>query len=125
MELIRLLVALRSRCPNRRTLSAIQHPELKSRHVRRLSHLATHGIDLSSQLTFRQTSDSRVAGHLADRVEIDGEEQGLTPHPCGGQGRLNSGVPGSDYDHIKFFRKDKHLEIPPKRFRFLSVRFCS
>ena len=40
-------IALRPRRPHSGTLAAVQHPELKSRHIRGATHDATECVDLA------------------------------------------------------------------------------
>ena len=42
-----------------------------------------HGVDLASQMAFRQTANRWIARHLPDRVEIHREEQGAASHARG------------------------------------------
>src|SRR4051812_19490575 len=49
-KLISFLIALSSRCPDRRTFLRIEHAELHSGHVRRLAHLTTQRIDLAGKV---------------------------------------------------------------------------
>ena len=51
----------RSRSPG-----CIQHPELNPGCIRSLPHLATESVDFLDQVTFADTPDRRVAGHLRD-----------------------------------------------------------
>ena len=107
-ELIRLLVALRAGSPDGRAFSGVQHPELESGHVRVLAHLAAEGINLAGEMALGQATDGRVAGHLADGIEIDGEQERLATHACGGERGLHAGVACSHHDHIIPLRINEH-----------------
>src|SRR5436190_18046463 len=108
-KLIRLLVALGSRGPNGRTLLCIEHSELEPRHVGGLAHLATHRVDLSSEVSLGQAADRRIARHLADCVCIYCKQQRLTAHACGSQGGLDSRMAGTEYDHVVVLWINEHL----------------
>ena len=45
-------------------------------------------------------ADGRVAGHLADGVEVLGEHQVCATEPGGGHRGLDPGVAGTDHNHI-------------------------
>jgi hypothetical protein len=66
---IKAAIALRPRRPHSGTLAAIQHPELKSRHVRGAAHDATECVDFADDRAFRDAADSWIARHLPDTLE--------------------------------------------------------
>ena len=76
-ELIGLLVALRSRSPDARSLCGIQHAELNAGRIGVQPHRAAEGIDLTDHMPLRQTSDRRVTGHLPDGIGILSEQEGF------------------------------------------------
>ena len=51
-KLVRLFVTLRSRSPNRWTLTSIEHPKLNSRCVGIEAHSPAHGVDLPNNVPF-------------------------------------------------------------------------
>src|SRR5262245_45122704 len=61
MELVRLLIALCSRCPYRWPLPVVQHSKLKPCHVGRLSHLTAQRVDLPGKLPLCLAADRGVA----------------------------------------------------------------
>jgi len=75
-ELIRLLVALSPRRPDAGTLGGIEHPELNRGRIGIESHRTTQGIDLPDHMPFGETADGWVAAHLADGVEVLGNDGG-------------------------------------------------
>ena len=52
--------------------------------------------------------DGRIAGHVGDGIQTQGEQQRGATHPGRGQSRLTSGMTRTDYDHIIFSRKITH-----------------
>ena len=54
-----------------------------------------------------------IAGHVADRVEVDGEDRDLASEPRGGKPRLYPGVTRSDYRYIRASGKVRHLLVSP------------
>src|SRR5205809_6960482 len=61
-------------------------------------------------MALADATDGRVTGHLADVVEVQGQHQGLTAHPGCGQRRFDTGMAGSDNDHVVY-----HNLLPPVR----------
>src|SRR5690349_8763310 len=59
-ELVCFLIALRPGCPNCRPFLLVQHSELKSGHIRALSHLPAESIDFSGQVALRKTTDGWI-----------------------------------------------------------------
>jgi hypothetical protein len=50
----------------------------------------------------------RVAGHLRDQVNIQGEQGGLQPHAGSRHCGLATGVSGADHDDIVLFSELQH-----------------
>jgi hypothetical protein len=80
---------------------------LDARAVDDTTYNAAKGVNLADDVAFRDTADGRVAGHLSDQVEIDGNDSGLTPKARSGRGCLASRMAGTYHDHIK--RLVEHL----------------
>ena len=62
-----------------------------------------------------QAADGRVAGHLADGIEIDGEQEGLATHARRRERRLHARVASAHHDHIILLRIDEHGHDANKR----------
>ena len=91
------------------SLLGVQAPKLDGGGIGVLGHLPTQGIDLLDQLPFGQPPDGRVAGHEADGVDVDGEQEGVTSEPGCGQGRLTTRMPSAHDDYIVLFWVDNHF----------------
>ena len=63
--------------PDRRPLAPVQKPVLDAGLVRGPAHLAPQGVQLPHQVALPRAADGRVAGHVAHRVQVDGEAQGF------------------------------------------------
>ena len=74
-------VGLRAQRVYRRALSEVQHPVLDAAAVRRFGHFAAQRVELTHQMSLSRAADGGVAGHVADRVEIDREDDGRKAHP--------------------------------------------
>jgi hypothetical protein len=94
---------------NSRSLSPVQESELDTGLIDAPGHLPAQGIDLTHELSLGQATDGRVAGHLGNRIEIRGKQQGAQTDPCSSQRRFAPGVPRPDHDHIVCFRVLKHV----------------
>jgi hypothetical protein len=65
-------------------------------------------------MALADTANRRVAAHLAQGLDVVGEQQGGASHAGCGQGGLGAGVATTNNDDIKCFLK-KHigLELKP------------
>jgi len=84
-------------------LAAVQEPVLDGGPVGGAGHLAAEGVDLADHLALGLPADGRVARHLGDSVETDGDERGPGAEPCGRQGGLASGVSAADDHDVERF----------------------
>ena len=91
-------VGLGARPTHRRSLAAVQHPELDAGAIDRARHDAVKRIDLAHQMAASQAADRRVAGHRPDGLELVGEQDGARAHARARGRRLAAGVAAAD-DH--------------------------
>src|SRR5215470_9226080 len=75
-KLVCLLVTLNSRSAYGRPLCAVKHSKLDSSCISIEPHRSSHRIDLTNNMSFCQTTNCRVARHLANRIKI------LSQHDC-------------------------------------------
>ena len=100
---IRGAVVLRPRRPDRRAFAGVEHAELDAGLVGRLGHLAAERVNLADELALREAADGGIAGHLADLVGAEGDEQRAAAHPRRRQRRLAACVSGADDDDVEGF----------------------
>ena len=112
-ELIRLLIALRARSPNRRPLLCIEHSKLNPRLIGVDSHLATECIDFPGKVSFCKAANGRIAGHLPDRVEIGGKQQSLAANASARQCCFSAGMTGTYNNYIIPFGICEHTVLLP------------
>src|SRR6059036_460953 len=62
-------------------------------------------------MTLCQTAYRRVARHLPDRVQINGQQQRSATHSCRSKSSLNASVTCSDNNHVKVTWVCKHSSI--------------
>ncbi len=103
LQPISLLVTLCPRGPDRRPARGIEQTELYAHRVRDLSHDAAEGIHLADKMSFGNAAYGRIAGHLRDKIHIEGVESSSQAHARRRHCRFTAGVPRADYDHIEFF----------------------
>ena len=94
-------VGLRPEGPHRRALAPVEHPVLDAGFVRRPAHFAAEGVQLPDQLALARAADGGIAGHVAHRVQIDGEAHRAQAQPRGGERCLNARVARTDHGDIK------------------------
>jgi hypothetical protein len=73
---------------------------MDSRFIGDLSHFSTQGIDFLDKLALGQTTDSRIARHKGNRVQIYIKQDRGAAHPCRRQGSLTSGMTTPDNNNI-------------------------
>src|SRR5690606_13084368 len=86
---------------HRGTFTAVQHPELDASAISRTGHGAAECVNFFHQVTLANPTNSWVTRHLAQRLDVVCQQQGLTAHACGSQSGLGTGVATTDHDHIK------------------------
>ena len=72
--------------------------------IRGPGHDATQRVHFPRQMALADAADGRVAAHLAQGVQVVGQEQRARSDPRGRQGRLGSGVATTDDDAIECIR---------------------
>ena len=93
-------VGLRPEGVDGRPLAPVQQAILDAGLIRRPGHFAAQRVQFPHQMALACTADGRVAGHIAHRVQIDGEAQRLQSQPRPGQRRLDAGMAGPDHGNI-------------------------
>ena len=98
---IELAVGLGARPAHRRALAPIEHPELDAGRIGDAPHHAVQRIDLADQMALADAADGGIAGHLADGLELVGEQQRprAEPRRCGR--RLAARMPSTDDDDVE------------------------
>jgi hypothetical protein len=117
--LIKNAVGLRPGGAHGRALGAVQDAELDAAFVGGQRHCAAHGVDFLDQVALADPADRRVAAHLAQGLDVVGQQQSLAVHARRGQCGLGAGMAATDHDHVKFLRvKHIHLSAPGKSGRY-------
>jgi hypothetical protein len=104
---IQATVALGPGRPDGRPLGPIQHPELNACAVGGPSHHPTQSIHLTNHRALGDSTDRRVARHLANGFEILSQQQRASTQAGGGHGGFAARVAPADHDHIKLLHEGK------------------
>ena len=67
------------------TLAPVQHPVLDAGLVCGQTHFAAQSVDFPDDVALAGAADGGVAGHIAHRVQVDGEQDGVHAKPGTGQ----------------------------------------
>jgi len=110
-ELVGLLVTLRPRRLDARSLRPVQHPELNPGGVGVNPHRTAERVNLPDDMTLCQPADRGVARHLPNGIQVLAEQEGLGSKTSRRQSRFNAGVSGADHDHTVFLRKEKMFHV--------------
>ena len=94
-------IGLGTGCPYRGALAGVEHAKLDPAQVRRQSHGAAEGVDFLDQMTLADPADGGIAGHLAQGLDVVGQQQGLATHAGRGQGSFRSSMATADDDDVK------------------------
>ena len=105
--LVELPVGLRTRGAHRRSLARVQGAKLDAGLIGGERHGAAQGIDLLDQMALADAADGRIAAHLAQRLDVVGEQQGAQAHARSRQRGFGAGMAAADHDH-PVFRTETH-----------------
>ena len=103
-----MLVALGAGRPDGGSARGVQQAKLNADCVGDFAHDAAEGIDFADQMSFGDSADGGVAGHLRDQVDVQRVEGGLQAHAGCGHGGFASGVAGADHDYVEMFGELRH-----------------
>ena len=91
-------------CPKRLhggTLAGVEGADLECGAIGGASHFATECFDFGDNMALARSPDRRIAGHVADTVEIWGDHEGSATRPAGCQGGFAPGVSCPNHHHVK------------------------
>ena len=125
-SLVQHTVSLGAGRPYRRALAAVEHTKLDTCLVGRQRHGAAQRIDLFHQVALTDTTDSGVAAHLSQRLDVVTEQQGLHAHTRGCERSFGTGMATTDHNDVKTAGK-VHLSprlpgVPPAQKKGADYR---
>ena len=80
-ELVGLLVALDARSLHRWPFRRVEEPIVDTGYISRQPHGTAQRVDFPHYLALGLPPDCGVAAHLADGVEVSGQQQRVHAHP--------------------------------------------
>ena len=98
---VQLAVRLGAWAAHRRPLAAVQQLEMDAGGIGRAGHHAVQRIDLPHQMPLADPADGRVAGHLAERFDPMGQQQGAGAAACRRRRRLAAGMAAAHHHHVE------------------------
>ena len=110
-KLIGFLIALGARGADAWTLASVEKAPLNSGGIGIKTHCASQGIDFANHVALAQPANRGVATHLADRVEILGQDCDLATETGGSQRCLDPGVASANNEDVVFFRITEHIRL--------------
>ena len=102
IDAVSIHIDLGTASPHGRPFGGVEDAKLDTCAIGGEPHLSAKGVDLFDQMPFGQTSDRWIAARSSDLLGQNGDHQRLHPHSGTGQGRFDTGVPATNYDHIIF-----------------------
>lgn len=115
-ELVGLLVGLGSRPVHGGAFPPIEDSELNSGGIDGSAHQAIESIDLADELAFTDTTDRRIAAHLADGIEVRRKQERAGTEASCCRSRLGAGVTSADDNHVVVTTLDCHGPSYPAEF---------
>jgi hypothetical protein len=95
------LIALGSWCANAWSFRGVKNAELDSCGISVETHGATESINFTDDMTFGQSTNGGIAGHLADRIKVLRQYSDRTTETGCGESRLNAGVASTNDEDVE------------------------
>jgi hypothetical protein len=107
-DAVLLLVTLGARGPHGWSAGGIEQPKLNAYSVSDFAHDSAQGINFTHQMSLGNAAYRRVAGHLGDKIGIQGKQGGLQAHAGCSHGGFATGVAGTHHNYIELFAEARH-----------------
>lgn len=114
-ELVGFFVALGARRAGAGAFAGIEHAPLDGGGIGIERHGSAEGVDFANHVTLGETANGGVAAHLSDGVEILRKHGDRATESGGSKGSFDSGVAGTDDEHVIIFRVNKHGQSGAQR----------
>src|SRR5574344_1225078 len=95
-------VALCTRTPHSWTLRSVKHSKLNSTCISYQRGTTTKSINFTYNLSFGNTTNSRITRHLSNLIHIHCNEENIGSHLCSGIRSLTSSMTSTNNNYIKF-----------------------
>ena len=93
-------IRLHTQTVNSRAFAPVQHPALNKGCIRRLAHFAPKGVDLPDKMPLGGAANGRIARHICNLIQGDGEHCGAASKPGRCQSGFHPRMPRTDHDHL-------------------------
>ncbi len=105
-----------------RALAPVQHTVLYAGLVRGNRHFSAQSVQLTDEMALSRASDGRVAGHVANHVQMEGEANRINAEARRSQRGLNTRVARADDGNITFsciivFHNFQIIQLSPVRIK--------
>ncbi len=97
---VQLAVGLGARPAHGRALAAIEDAELDAGAVDRPAHDPVERVDLAHEMALGEAANRRVARHLADRLDLMGQQQRAGAEASRRSRSFAAGVAAADHDDV-------------------------
>jgi hypothetical protein len=93
---------------HRRAFANIQHSELNTGGINRLSHQSTQSIDFPHDMPLGNAPDRRITAHLPNGIKIGCQQSRLGTYSSGSHRRFGAGVSCSNDKNVKLILNPTH-----------------
>jgi len=94
------LVGLGPGPPHGHASAPVEDTEMDPRGVNEAAHHTAEGIQLAHHVAFAHAANAGIAAHLANLIEVHGEQGGVHAHAGSYVRSLNPGMPPPDDHHL-------------------------
>ena len=85
---------------HRRALAEVERAALQGDKVGGTAHFAAQRVDLIHKMPLAGTADRRIAGHVADGIEIYGKKYGVKTESCAGECGFDARMSRADHADV-------------------------
>ncbi len=122
LDSIQSSISLRTRRLDRGPTRTIQQTELNAGAIDDARHDSAERIDFSNEMSFADSADRGIAGHLSDQIQVERQERSVRAQTRSGGRSFTAGMSGANHDHIKNFVED-HFRKPLTTRPVLTCRY--
>ncbi len=117
---VKAAVGLGAGSAHRRAFAGVERAELDARLVDGEGHDTAEGVDFFDQMPLADTTDGWIAGHLADGIEVLGEQKCAHAETGGRSSRFRPGVTTANDDDIKLILHGGIIRVSAGSWQFFS-----
>ena len=99
-DMVAFAVGLHPQAVHGGAFAPVEHPALQKGGVGGQAHQPAQGVDLPYQVALGGAADGGVAGHIADKIQRQGEDGGFGAQHRRRVGGLDTGVPRAHHNDV-------------------------